>query len=68
MIEELISTLVSLQFKRSTADFKPGMFRVLGDTFEIWPSSSEEVLTFEFFGDEIERITRRVPLTYEILE
>jgi excinuclease ABC subunit B len=68
IIEELITALVSLQFKRSTADFKPGMFRVLGDTFEIWPSSSEEVLTFEFFWDEIERITRRVPLTYEIIE
>jgi excinuclease ABC subunit B len=68
IIEELIGALVSLQFKRSTADFKPGMFRVLGDTFEIWPSSSEEVLTFEFFWDEIERITRRVPLTYEIIE
>lgn len=68
VIEELISTLVMLQFRRATADFKPGMFRVLGDTFEIWPSSSEEVITFEFFGDEIERITKRVPLTYEIIE
>lgn len=68
ILESLIENLVSHQFKRSTADFKPGMFRVLGDTFEIWPSSSEEVITFEFFGDELERITKRIPLTYEVIE
>ncbi len=68
ILECLIENLVSHQFKRSTADFKPGMFRVLGDTFEIWPSSSEEVITFEFFGDELERITKRIPLTYEVIE
>ena len=68
VLEELIALLVSHQFKRSTADFKPGMFRVLWDTFEIWPSSSEEVITCEFFGDELEKITRRIPLTYEIIE
>jgi excinuclease ABC subunit B len=68
ILESLIENLVAHQFKRSTADFKSGMFRVLGDTFEIWPSSSEEVLTFEFFGDELERITKRVPLTYEVID
>ena len=68
ILESLIENLVSHQFKRSTADFKPGMFRVLGDTFEIWSSSSEEVITFEFFGDELERITKRIPLTYEVIE
>ncbi len=68
VMEDLISRLVSLQFRRSVADFKPGMFRILGDTFEIWPSSREDFLVLEFFGDEIEQITRKMPLTYETIE
>jgi excinuclease ABC subunit B len=42
------------------------MFRVLGDTLEIWPSSSEEVVTFEFFDTELERISQHTPMTYEM--
>lgn len=48
-LEGIIASLVNLQFKRSTADFKPGMFHLIGDTLEIWPSSSEEFFRFEFF-------------------
>ena len=49
MIEAIIASLVNLQFKRSTAEWKPGMFLVHGDTLEIWPSSSEEIYRLEFF-------------------
>lgn len=38
-----------IQFARSTADWKPGMFLVKGDTLEIWPSSSESIIRLEFF-------------------
>lgn len=68
VLENLISSLVLLQFRRASADFKPWMFRVLWDTLEIWPSSSEEMITLEFFWDELERISRRTPLTYEFRE
>ncbi len=67
-IEAIISSLVNLQFRRSTADFKGGMFHVLGDMLEIWPSSSEEILRLEFFGDTLERITKTEYLTHRILE
>lgn len=68
ILENLISSLVLLQFRRANADFKPWMFRVLWDTLEIWPSSREEMITLEFFGDELERISIRTPLTYEFRE
>jgi excinuclease ABC subunit B len=48
-LEAIIASLVALQFRRATADFKSGMFNILGDTLEIWPSSSEEITRFEFF-------------------
>jgi excinuclease ABC subunit B len=67
-LEALIAALVNLQFKRSTADFKPGMFHVLGDTLEIWPSSSEEIYRLEFFGDTLDRITKTEHLTHRLLE
>lgn len=67
-LEALIAALVNLQFKRSTADFKPGMFHIMGDTVEIWPSSSESFFRLEFFGDTLERITRAEYLTYVTLE
>lgn len=67
-LEALIAALVNLQFKRSTADFKPGMFHVIGDTLEIWPSSSEEIYRLEFFWDTIDRITKIEYLTHRLLE
>jgi excinuclease ABC subunit B len=66
-MEGMIASLVNLQFKRSTADWKPGMFHIMGDTLEIWPSSSEEFYRLEFFGDTLERITKAEHLTYMTL-
>lgn len=57
---------MNLQFKRSTADFKPGMFHIMGDMIEIWPSSSEYFYRLEFFGDTLERITETEHLTYRV--
>lgn len=68
ILEAVITALVQLQFRRATADFKPGMFNILGDTLEIWPSSSEYILRLEFFGDILERITRTEEFTHVVLE
>jgi excinuclease ABC subunit B len=68
VLEGIIAWLVGLQFRRATADFKAGMFHILGDTLEIWPSSSEHILRLEFFGDTLERITRTEEFTHTILE
>lgn len=67
-METTIGKLVSLQFRRSTADFKPGMFRVIGDVLEIYPSSSEHILVLDFFGDELESMYWKEALTNERLE
>lgn len=68
VLENILKELVQLQFTRSTADWKPGMFLVKGDVLEIWPSSSEEIIRLEFFGDELERITRIEPLSHYLVE
>ena len=67
-IEAVIASLVNLQFKRSTAEWKPGMFAVKGDMLEIWPSSSEEIYRLEFFGDTLDRITKTEHLTHRLIE
>ena len=49
VLKDLINQLVSLQFDRSTLEFKQGMFRVLGDTLQIFPASREFYYSVEFF-------------------
>ncbi|MFH1546776.1 MAG: excinuclease ABC subunit UvrB [Patescibacteria group bacterium] len=65
----LLRKLVDLQFTRAQLDFKRGQFNVLGDVVEIYPPDADmEVIRLDFFGDEIERITRADHFTGEILE
>lgn len=66
-IESLVSTLVQLQFKRTSTDFKPGNFRIQGDTLDIYPASSELFYSIEFFGDDIERMVQKIPITNEVV-
>lgn len=67
-IEEIISSLIKLQFKRAWADFKPWTFHVMWDVVEIFPSSSETVWTLDFFWDELDKISRRNFFTNEVYE
>jgi excinuclease ABC subunit B len=59
---------VDLQYTRNDIAFERGQFRVRGDTVEIRPSGREDGLRLEFFGEEIERLTRFEPLTGAKLE
>jgi len=61
--EQLLEKLVALQYNRNDITFERGNFRVRGDVVEICPAYTEEGLRIEFFGDEVERITRFEPLT-----
>jgi excinuclease ABC subunit B len=61
--EQLLSQFVDLQYTRNDIAFERSNFRVRGDTVEVRPSHAEDGLRFEFFGEEIERITRFDPLT-----
>jgi excinuclease ABC subunit B len=66
--EQLLSRLVDLQYSRNDIAFERGNFRVRGDTVEIWPAGREDALRVEFFGEDIERITRFEPLTGKKIE
>jgi excinuclease ABC subunit B len=62
---QLIGDLVALQYKRTQAgDFSRGLFRVRGDTIELFPAHYEDrAWRIGFFGDEIETIAEFDPLT-----
>ncbi len=61
---QLVSDLVALQYKRSAGDFSRGVFRVRGDTIELFPAHYEDrAWRIGFFGDSIETIAEFDPLT-----
>jgi excinuclease ABC subunit B len=66
--EQLLSRLVDLQYTRNDIAFERGQFRVRGDTVEICPAGREDALRVEFFGEDIERLTRFEPLTGNKIE
>lgn len=68
VIEDLLNQLVSIQYKRAASDFKPGNFQVMWDLLEIYPASSETVISIEFWWNEVTQITNRNYLTGEIYE
>ncbi len=66
--DELIRRLISIQYERNDVALERNRFRVRGDTVEVWPVySDEDVVRIEFFGDEIDRISRINPLTGAVL-
>lgn len=65
--DKLLRKLTDLQYKRSHLEFKQGMFHVLGDTVEIFPPSSDNVIRIEFFGDDIDGMHEADSFTGEII-
>ena len=56
--DELLKKLVAIRYERNDIAFDRNMFRVRGDTVEIWPAYwKDTALRVEFFGDEIDRIS-----------
>ena len=66
--DQLLSRLVDLQYARNDIAFERAQFRVRGDTVELRPAAREDGLRIEFFGDEIERLSRFDPLTGDVEE
>ncbi len=57
-IEELLKKLVAIRYERNDIAFERNMFRVRGDTVEIWPAYwKDTAVRVEFFGDEIDRLS-----------
>jgi excinuclease ABC subunit B len=62
--EAVLGRLVDMLYERNDINFSRGKFRVRGDVVEVYPATAdEEAIRLEFFGDEIEAITRFDPLT-----
>lgn len=65
--DKLMRHLTDIQYQRNDMDFHRSTFRVRGDVVDVFPAGEELAYRIEFFGDEVERITKIDPLTGEIL-
>ncbi|MEK7599940.1 MAG: excinuclease ABC subunit UvrB [Patescibacteria group bacterium] len=65
--DKFLRQLTDIQYQRNDIDFHRGTFRVRGDVVDVFPAGEELAYRMEFFGDDIERITKIDPLTGEIL-
>ena len=63
-MENLFARLIEDRYERNDMAFERNMFRVRGDTVEVYPAYwKDRAIRIEFFGDEIERISEFNPLT-----
>lgn len=65
--DKFLRQLTDIQYQRNDIDFHRSTFRVRGDVVDVFPASEELAYRIEFFGDEIDRITKLDPLTGEVL-
>ncbi len=65
--DKFIRHLTDIQYARNDIDFHRSTFRVRGDVIDVYPASDEFAYRIEFFGDDVDRITKIDPLTGEIL-
>ena len=65
--DEILRSLVKIQYHRNDVAFERGSFRVRGDTVEIFPAYEEQAVRVELWGDEVERISKINPLTGEVI-
>ena len=67
--DELIRRLVSISYERNDVNFVRNKFRVRGDVVEIYPASNKDsAIRVEFFGDEIDRVSRINTVTGDVTE
>ena len=67
--EDLIRALVAISYERNDMNFIRNKFRVRGDVVEIYPASARDyAVRVEFFGDEIDRISKINIVTGDVIE
>ena len=62
-ISQHLRRLTEMQYERTPYDLSRGTFRLRGDVLELWPAYEEDAVRIEFFGDEVDRISRIDPIT-----
>jgi excinuclease ABC subunit B len=65
--DDILRSLVKIQYGRNDVAFERGTFRVRGDTIEILPAYEEQGVRIELWGDEIEKISKIDPLTGNVI-
>ena len=67
--DDLIRSLVAISYERNDMNFIRNKFRVRGDVVEIYPASAKDyAVRVEFFGDEIDRISKINTVTGDVIE
>lgn len=64
-LSELSRQLVYMRYDRNSVDFTNGVFRINGDVLEIFPPYEDFSFRIEFWGNEVERISKVHPLSKE---
>jgi excinuclease ABC subunit B len=62
-LTQYLRRLTEMQYERTPYDLGRGTFRVRGDILELWPAYEDDAIRVEFFGDEIDKISRIDPIT-----
>jgi excinuclease ABC subunit B len=65
--DDILRSLVRIQYNRNDVAFERGSFRVRGDTVEIYPAYEEQGVRVELWGDEVERISKINVITGETI-
>ena len=66
--QQLMKDLIAIRYERNDIAFERNLFRVRGDTVDIWPAYwSDAAIRVEFFGDEIDRISEINPVTGKVV-
>ena len=66
--DKFLRILTDMQYNRNDQNFQRGTFRVRGENIDIIPADGEEAYRIQFFGDEVESITKLTLLTGEVLD
>ncbi|MCD8254241.1 MAG: excinuclease ABC subunit UvrB [Oscillospiraceae bacterium] len=66
--DELFRRLTDIRYERNDIAFERNMFRVRGDTVELWPAYwQSSAIRVEYFGDDIDRISEIDPVTGKVI-
>lgn len=61
--DDVLKSLIDIQYERSDFEFSRGKIRVRGDTLEVYPAYRQDALRIQFFGEEIEKIVQIDPVS-----
>ncbi|MFO7678052.1 MAG: excinuclease ABC subunit UvrB [Thermoplasmatota archaeon] len=65
---DIIKQLINCQYERNDFDLQPGRFRVTGDTIDLIPAYYDQIIRFELFGDEVEKIKEINKITGDVID